>query len=154
AFRRRRPQRVDRSKGGVVIDHEPHVSDLRWDLLLAGDLPDELRTAAYDHSAGCNTCATRMRELTAERDAFQTSDFAERIAQPVGLAPAYRDDLDAARARCASLEAELQIVVRKLGRLDELTRKLGKTNRGGDVQAAESGEQDRRVFELRSELRD
>jgi len=52
-----------------VTDHD-HISDLRWDRLLAGDLPDDQRDAANAHAAGCARCRARRRELEAERDAF------------------------------------------------------------------------------------
>jgi hypothetical protein len=53
-----------------VIDHEPHVSDLRWDQLLGGTLPPSDRDAAHAHAASCATCAARFRELSAQRVAF------------------------------------------------------------------------------------
>jgi len=47
-----------------------HVSDLQWDRLLAGDLSAVADNAAHAHAARCAACASRLRELTAERDAF------------------------------------------------------------------------------------
>jgi len=61
-----------------VTDREPHVSDLRWDRLLAGELPDDARDAAHAHAAACASCGARLRELTAEREAFKL--------RPVGFA--------------------------------------------------------------------
>lgn len=48
-----------------------HVSDLQWDQLLAGDLSAEAGKAAQTHAARCAACAARLRDLTAERDAFR-----------------------------------------------------------------------------------
>jgi hypothetical protein len=48
-----------------------HVSDLQWDRLLAGELAAEAGAAAHAHAARCTGCAARLRELTAERDAFR-----------------------------------------------------------------------------------
>lgn len=47
-----------------------HVSDLRWDRLLAGELPEDQATEARTHAAGCERCGSRLTELTAGRDAF------------------------------------------------------------------------------------
>lgn len=48
-----------------------HISDLQWDRLLADELPEEAREAARAHADQCLACASRLRELAAERDAFQ-----------------------------------------------------------------------------------
>jgi hypothetical protein len=55
-----------------VIDH---VSDLQWDRLLAGELALDMFSAANAHARACDACATRLRELTAERDAFTLRPF-------------------------------------------------------------------------------
>lgn len=49
-----------------------HVSDLTWDRLLAGDAAPDAEEVAYRHAATCALCGTRLRELTAERNAFRT----------------------------------------------------------------------------------
>lgn len=48
-----------------------HISDLRWDQLLAGELSAEARTEAETHARGCERCKARLAELTAEREAFR-----------------------------------------------------------------------------------
>ncbi|MEO8704003.1 MAG: hypothetical protein ABI867_28390 [Kofleriaceae bacterium] len=53
-----------------MTERDRHVSDLRWDRLLAGDLTAETREAIETHAAGCAQCAARMREITAGREAF------------------------------------------------------------------------------------
>jgi hypothetical protein len=60
-----------------------HVSDLQWDRLLAGELTAGAGDAAHAHAAGCVACAARLRELTAERDAFRLRP----IAIPLSRAP-------------------------------------------------------------------
>jgi hypothetical protein len=64
-----------------VTDHD-HISDLRWDRLLAGDLPDDQRREAEAHAAGCAACGARHRELLAEQGAFalrpKAIDFAAK----------------------------------------------------------------------------
>jgi hypothetical protein len=147
-----------------VIDHEPHISDLRWDRLLAGDLPDDARRVVDDHAAKCVRCSTRLRELTAERDAFQSrpvhvavspasrSPSAARDPRSAGFGPAYRDDTDAARARCAALEAELRSTRDQLAQLAHLADELTKRRRRMD--GPEHPELEDRVVELQRELRD
>jgi hypothetical protein len=57
-------------EGGLVMDPGPHVSDLRWDRLLAGELAGLDKTAAAEHAAACPACAARLAVLTAEHEAF------------------------------------------------------------------------------------
>ena len=52
-----------------------HISDLRWDRLLAGDLASADADAARDHATTCTRCGARLRELEAERDAFARRPF-------------------------------------------------------------------------------
>jgi hypothetical protein len=52
------------------MDPDTHVSDLRWDRLLAGELADLPKTAALAHAAACPACAARLAALTAEQQAF------------------------------------------------------------------------------------
>jgi len=52
-----------------VKDHD-HISDLRWDRLLADELPAAERDATRAHADGCATCSARWREIEAERGAF------------------------------------------------------------------------------------
>ena len=47
-----------------------HVSDLRWDRLLAGELADADRAEVLAHAEVCSTCAARRAEITAGFDAF------------------------------------------------------------------------------------
>lgn len=62
-------------------DHD-HISDLRWDRLLAGDLSDDTRGAAHAHAADCARCGARLRELTAERDAFKLRSVGFPLSKP------------------------------------------------------------------------
>ncbi len=48
-----------------------HVSDLMWDRLLAGELAADQRDVAHVHAESCAHCGARLRELTAEREAFK-----------------------------------------------------------------------------------
>lgn len=59
-----------------------HVSDLQWDRLLAGELTAEAGAAAHTHAARCTACAARLRELTAERDAFRVRPIAISLSRP------------------------------------------------------------------------
>lgn len=59
-----------------------HVSDLQWDRLLTGELPAEAGDAARAHAAGCAACAARLREITAERDAFRLRPITFPLAAP------------------------------------------------------------------------
>ncbi len=58
-----------------------HVSDLRWDRLLAAELPEDQATEARAHAASCERCGGRLAELTAGRDAFTVRP------QVIALAP-------------------------------------------------------------------
>lgn len=49
-----------------------HISDLQWDRLLADELSAEAGEAVRAHADRCAACSARLRELTAERDAFET----------------------------------------------------------------------------------
>lgn len=49
-----------------------HVSDLRWDRLLAGELADTDRAAVLAHADSCAACAARRAEITAGFEAFAT----------------------------------------------------------------------------------
>jgi len=51
---------------------EPHVSDLRWDRMLAGDLAEADRAEALAHAEHCQACAARHVELSADFAAFAT----------------------------------------------------------------------------------
>lgn len=59
-----------------------HVSDLRWDRWLAGDLSPEDAGAALAHAEACPACGARMRELAAGRDAFAQRPIALSFAAP------------------------------------------------------------------------
>jgi hypothetical protein len=52
-----------------VKDHD-HISDLRWDRLLADELPAAERDATRAHADACVACGARLREIEAERGAF------------------------------------------------------------------------------------
>jgi hypothetical protein len=41
----------------------PHVSDLRWDRMLAGELADVERAEALAHADACSACAARRTEI-------------------------------------------------------------------------------------------
>jgi len=64
-----------------VTDHS-HVSDLRWDRWLAGELSPGQTAEAIAHADSCATCGARMRELTAERDAFRLRPVDVRFTRP------------------------------------------------------------------------
>jgi hypothetical protein len=49
---------------------EAHVSDLRWDRLLAGELGELDRAEALAHADACPACTARRLEITAGFDAF------------------------------------------------------------------------------------
>jgi hypothetical protein len=59
-----------------------HVSDLQWDRLLAGELAAEAAAAAHAHAGRCTPCAARLRELTAEHDAFRVRPIAISLSRP------------------------------------------------------------------------
>lgn len=59
-----------------------HISDLRWDQLLAGELAAELRTEAEAHAKDCSPCKARLAELTAEREAFRFRAPPPALAKP------------------------------------------------------------------------
>ncbi len=54
----------------MSADHV-HVSDLRWDRLLADELADAAKAEVLAAAAECETCAARHAELTRERDSFE-----------------------------------------------------------------------------------
>ncbi|MBA3396425.1 MAG: hypothetical protein H0T89_27590 [Deltaproteobacteria bacterium] len=62
-----------------MIDNELHVSDLRWDRLLAGELAGDAKAAVLAHADTCVACGSRLALLTRESEAF---------AMRPGLAPA------------------------------------------------------------------
>ena len=51
---------------------EAHVSDLRWDRMLAGELGEADRAEALAHAESCAACAARRTEITAGFEAFAT----------------------------------------------------------------------------------
>ena len=53
-----------------------HISDLQWDRLLADELPEDVGEALRAHADECAACSSRLRELTAARDAFRLRPFA------------------------------------------------------------------------------
>jgi hypothetical protein len=59
-----------------------HVSDLRWDRWLAGELGPDDAAGALAHAAACAACGARMRELSAERDAFARRPVVVSFAPP------------------------------------------------------------------------
>jgi hypothetical protein len=52
-----------------MIEHV-HVSDLRWDRLLAGELSAEAAARVRSDAATCDACTARLAELTREHHAF------------------------------------------------------------------------------------
>lgn len=48
-----------------------HVSDLKWDQLLAGELAGDARRDAEAHAKECSSCAARLADITAQREAFR-----------------------------------------------------------------------------------
>ena len=71
-----------------------HVSDLRWDRLLAGELAAEAAAAARAEAEACDGCRARLEQITRERDAFATRRVPVRrtrwwrLAAPAALAAA------------------------------------------------------------------
>lgn len=92
-----------------------HVSDLRWDRLLAGELSAEQASAAREHASACARCAARLAELTAGRDAFAVP------MQVVALKPRKRAVWIAAAAAVAAA-AVLILVVRPRSDPEERTK--------------------------------
>ena len=66
-------------------DHEAHVSDLRWDRLLAGELSHEEQEAVEAHARQCDACRRRQRELEAQHEAFAKRAFALAPKRPKRL---------------------------------------------------------------------
>jgi hypothetical protein len=83
-----------------------HVSDLRWDRWLAGELASEDAAAAVAHAETCERCGARMRELTAARDAFRDRPF------PLALKRRRRGVWIGAAATLAAAAAAVVLVVR------------------------------------------
>ena len=99
-----------------MTDHA-HVSDLRWDRLLANELDDDAKASVVAAAAECTTCNDRLAELTRARDAFVVRPLAVRQARsawwhmtPVMLAAAaalvlfllpHNDDLGGNRTKGA-----------------------------------------------------
>ncbi len=57
-----------------------HISDLRWDQLLAGEA--ELSGEAEAHAKDCSQCKARRAELTAELEAFRFRVTPPALAKP------------------------------------------------------------------------
>ena len=47
-----------------------HVSDLRWDRVLAGELSDDVAATVRADASGCVVCETRLAQLTRESELF------------------------------------------------------------------------------------
>ncbi len=82
-----------------------HVSDLRWDRLLAGELRDDQATEVRAHAASCERCGGRLKELTAGRDAFTVRP------QVIAFAPRRKRGLWAGVAGALAAAAAVAIVV-------------------------------------------
>lgn len=54
---------------------DTHVSDLRWDQLIANDLAARDATSALRHAEGCASCHARFVELREESAAFASRPF-------------------------------------------------------------------------------
>jgi len=74
-----------------------HVSDLRFDRLLAGELADDVAAAVRADASGCVVCETRLAQLTrdselfAQRPALMATSRRRRmwwIAAPIAMAAA------------------------------------------------------------------
>jgi hypothetical protein len=69
---------------------EAHVSDLRWDRLLAGELAEVDRADALAHAETCSACAARRMEITAGFDAFANlAPALPRRARPLRFVAAF-----------------------------------------------------------------
>lgn len=79
-----------------MIDLAAHVSDLRWDQLVAGDLAAADAARAEEHARACARCAARYDQLRADAAAFAA------IAPPLPASPAPRQGR---RARWIALGA-------------------------------------------------
>src|SRR5690606_21655844 len=62
-------------QGGIMTDHV-HVSDLRWDRLLAGELAENAKADVLAAAGACPVCAERLATLTRESEAFAQRPFA------------------------------------------------------------------------------
>ena len=84
---------------------EGHVSDLRWDRMLAGELAEVERAEVLAHAETCSACAARRTEITAGFDAF--ANVAPALPRPVP-----RRKLVAAIATVVVAAAVVMLVVR------------------------------------------
>lgn len=78
-----------------------HVSDLRWDRLLANELSAEQAAETRAHAAACKPCGARLRELTTGRDAFDI---------PMQVVPMRRSNRNVWIATAASAVAAAALV--------------------------------------------
>jgi hypothetical protein len=113
-----------------------HLSDLRWDRLLAGDLAPADAAAARDHAATCPRCGARLRELEADRDAFARRPF----AIPRAIHPRPRGLWAGAAAALAAAAVLVVVLRRHDGGDGEGTRTKG---RGGPALLLSAGPADR-----------
>lgn len=90
-----------------MTDHS-HVSDLRWDRWLAGELSPDETAQAVAHAGACAPCGARMRELAAEREAFQLRPIEVSFVPP---RPARRPTRWLAVAGTALAAAAVVVVV-------------------------------------------
>jgi hypothetical protein len=96
-----------------VIDHS-HVSDLRFDRWLAGELSTGDAAELTAQAEACATCGARMRELTAGRDAFLLRPIEVSFA-PAPVRSVRRGRWLAAAGAALAAAAVVVIVVRRGG---------------------------------------
>ena len=95
-----------------------HVSDLRFDRLLAGELAGDAAAAVRADAAGCEQCRARLAELTRDSEAF--------AARPPLVAPRRRRTWWIAAPAVLAAAAAIVLVVRARGpELDTRTKGIG-----------------------------
>lgn len=115
-----------------MIDDHVHVSDLRWDRLLAGELAETAKADVLAAAAACPTCAARHAELTRDRDAFA-------LRPPLARRPAVRRPWWLAAPVVLAAAAALALMVRARGPSDEPTERVKGTGPSLVVEAGPPG---------------
>ena len=91
--------------------HDDHVSDLRWDRLLAGELAKADEAAVLDHAHSCAACGARLAAITDEQRAFAQRPAFRLQRRPATIVPITRRRWQAAAA-VALAAATVLLVVR------------------------------------------
>jgi hypothetical protein len=115
-----------------------HISDLKWDRLLAGELTAVDADAVRAHAADCGSCSERLREITVERDAFADRPI------PIAFARARKTRwwLGAPVAAIVAAAIVLLVLWRRPGPDEELVKGSGLflfAGKPGELQQVEPG---------------